>query len=211
MKGCDRCGRLDASLRGASYMYAISVVLVTFTEGAAAGNYCRSCRFWLATGYSTLSAVLGWWGLPWGPIRTIHALGHNAGGGFQKRDYQAGLLRAVARELMERDDKHGAAAALEESLKYREDPALHELLWQLAGEATQEVATTATTVHSPGDLVRCLTLGEPLRAAPGAVHEPVGVLDDDAVVTRADADWVEVRALRGGIGWVRADAVEARA
>lgn len=209
MNGCNRCGRLDASLRGASYMYAISFVLGAYSDGVGSGDYCRRCRRTLAGGWSLLTLLVGPWSIP-GPIYTIRAIGYNLGGGFQKADYNANLLRTVARQLIERGDKREAAAALKESLKYREDPDLHELLWHLTGEALEPTAT-ATAVHSPGELVRCLTDGEPLRSAPGALHEPVGTLVDDAVVTRADGSWIEVRVLRGGTGWVPANAVEARA
>lgn len=207
---CKRCGRVDASLRGATFMYAASAVLVTFYGGASAGIYCGSCRRKMAAMYSVLSAIVGWWGIPWGPIRTIQAIGRNSAGGSQDRDFNADLLRAVARELIERDDKREAAEALQASLDHRDDPELHEVLWHLAGEATREISATATTIHSPGDLVTCTTDGVLLRAAPGAAHEAVGVLDDVAVVTRADRDWVEVRVLGGGSGWVPANAVEAR-
>jgi len=127
MNGCDRCGRLNASLRGASYVYAISFVLGAYSDGTAAGNYCRRCRWTLASGYSLLSVLLGPWSIP-GPAYTLRALAYNLGGGFQKADYNANLLRTVAQQLIERGDKREAAAALEESLKYREDPDLHELL-----------------------------------------------------------------------------------
>ena len=206
---CVRCGRVDASLRGASFMYAASVVLVTFTGGAAAGIYCSSCRRKMAAMYSVLSAIVGWWGIPWGPIRTIHAIGRNCAGGFQDRNFNADLLRSVARELIERDDMRGAAEALQASLNFRDEPALRETLWHLAGEATQEISATGTTVHAPGDLVTSAGGGVLLRAAPGAAHEAVGVLDDDAVVTRADRGWVELRVLGGGSGWAPANEVEA--
>src|SRR3954471_18431079 len=99
MNGCDRCGRLDASLRGASYMYVISFVLGAYSDGAASGNYCRGCRWTLAGGYSLLAVLLGPWSIA-GPIYTLRAIGYNLGGGFQKSDYNANLLRGVTQQLI---------------------------------------------------------------------------------------------------------------
>lgn len=64
------------------YQYCISVVVMTFRrpsdiyfvragEGAAA----KGLKFTL------LSSLLGWWGIPWGPIFTIQAIWTNSRGG----------------------------------------------------------------------------------------------------------------------------------
>jgi hypothetical protein len=211
LEGCGRCGRVDATLRGTSFMYAVSVVLFTFSNGAGAGIYCASCRKKEAAKYSLLSALVGWWGFPWGPIRTVHAIGRNSAGGHQDRDFNADLLRAVAAELLERDDKPGAVEALGESLRLRDDPALHEFLWHLTGEALTEIPATAEPVLMPGELVRCAEGTVPLRAAPRADEQPVGILDaEDAVVTRTADGWLEVRVPGGSWGWVPSSVVEAR-
>ncbi len=36
---------------------------------------------WAGLFATVWTLLLGWWGLPWGPIRTIRALAHNLGGG----------------------------------------------------------------------------------------------------------------------------------
>ena len=64
------------------YQYAISIIVMTFRRSSdiyfiKAGE--SSIKDGL--GFSALSFVLGWWGIPWGPIYTIGALVANFGGG----------------------------------------------------------------------------------------------------------------------------------
>ena len=133
MTGCERCGRLDSSLRASGFIYTISLLLVTFKRGAG-GIYCSSCRKKVGFKYTFLSAIFGWWGIPWGPMYTLQAIGRNSAGGYQDRDLNAELLQGVAAELIDRGDKSGAVAALEESLRLREDGSVRQALWSLAGE-----------------------------------------------------------------------------
>jgi hypothetical protein len=204
MTGCKRCGRVDSSLRGASFLYAVSALVVTYTGGASPGVYCRTCRRRLATSYSLLSGLLGWWGIPRGPARTFRAIRQNARGGVQDPELNADLLLSVARELVERQNRRGAANALQASQGFRDTPELRELRSQVA----TEISARTASVHVPGDLVTSDD-GE-LRPAPSAAYAATGVIDRDAVVTRVGDGWLEVRALGGTCGWVRADTVEAR-
>lgn len=43
-------------------------------------------------GFTLLSLVVGWWGIPWGPIHTISSLYHNFRGG---RDVTQEVLAAI--------------------------------------------------------------------------------------------------------------------
>jgi hypothetical protein len=72
------------------YEYCISICLLTFRRSsdiyfipAGQGSFSRGL------GFTVLSLLLGWWGIPWGPIFTIAALATNLGGG-----------RDVTREVM---------------------------------------------------------------------------------------------------------------
>lgn len=65
MGGCERCGRLDSSLRATSFIYTISVILMTFRRGAG-GVYCGRCRKTEGFKWTLVSALFGWWGFPWG-------------------------------------------------------------------------------------------------------------------------------------------------
>lgn len=64
------------------YRYAISLWVVTFYRASRAYRV-SSKRDAILRGlpYSFLSLLLGWWGIPWGPIRTIESLIVNLGGG----------------------------------------------------------------------------------------------------------------------------------
>jgi hypothetical protein len=64
------------------YQYCVSLGIVSFrgTSGIkvipTGGN-----RFLPGLPYTLLSFLVGWWGIPWGPIWTIEAIARNLGGG----------------------------------------------------------------------------------------------------------------------------------
>jgi hypothetical protein len=64
------------------YQYCISVVVMTFKRGsnihfvkAGEGSIGKGA------GLSALTLLLGWWGIPWGPIYTVQTLWVNFRGG----------------------------------------------------------------------------------------------------------------------------------
>ncbi|MBK8257757.1 MAG: hypothetical protein IPK82_34450 [Polyangiaceae bacterium] len=64
------------------YQYCISVFILTFRRPSdiyfvRAGESAVS----KGLGYTLLSLVLGWWGIPWGPIYTVSSVITNLGGG----------------------------------------------------------------------------------------------------------------------------------
>ena len=63
------------------FTYCISVLVLTFKRGSDI-TFLRRDQDGAgdAIKYSVLSALLGWWGIPWGPIWTIGALISNARG-----------------------------------------------------------------------------------------------------------------------------------
>ncbi len=64
------------------FYYVFSLVVITF-QRASPVVFVRGGRSRAAAGwkYTLLSAVVGWWGIPWGIIYTFQALGVNLGGG----------------------------------------------------------------------------------------------------------------------------------
>jgi hypothetical protein len=64
------------------YEYCMSFVVVTVTRKSDI-YFIRSNKSSLkySLGFSLISLLLGWWGIPWGPINTIVSLGVNGGGG----------------------------------------------------------------------------------------------------------------------------------
>lgn len=64
------------------YQYCISLLVVTLKRSSDI-YFIQAGESALATGigYSLLSVLLGWWGIPWGPIYTLQSLAVNLGGG----------------------------------------------------------------------------------------------------------------------------------
>ncbi len=79
-------GELNSELqRGAkfvSYQYCISLLVVTFKRFSNI-YFVRAGESALGKvlGYTAISLLLGWWGIPWGPIYTIQSLLTNLRGG----------------------------------------------------------------------------------------------------------------------------------
>lgn len=78
------------------YSYCISVIILTFRRGTGV-RFLRRGQDGVgsALGYSVLSSLLGWWGIPWGPIYTIGALITNFRGG---KDVTAAMMAALVGE-----------------------------------------------------------------------------------------------------------------
>jgi hypothetical protein len=81
MSGGELAEELQRGGRLVVYQYCVSLLLVTFLQtsgvhliraGESPGRY--GGRF------SLLSLLFGWWGFPWGPIRTLQALATNGRG-----------------------------------------------------------------------------------------------------------------------------------
>jgi len=113
---CSRCGVKDSSLRLVAMYYVTSFLVVTYKR-AASGIWCQRCKACEAAKWTFLSALLGWWGFPWGPIYTLQALFINAMGGLQPASNNAALLRTVAYQLYTRGEGDEAASALRQSLQ----------------------------------------------------------------------------------------------
>ena len=64
-----------------AYGYCISVLVMTFKRGAV--HFVRADESPVNKGlrYSAISLLLGWWGIPWGPIWTISTMVSNFRGG----------------------------------------------------------------------------------------------------------------------------------
>lgn len=75
------------------YHYTISIVVMTFRRSSDI-YFVRAGEGGVGKGlpYVLLSLVLGWWGIPWGPIYTIQSLYYNLGGG---KDVTQDVLASV--------------------------------------------------------------------------------------------------------------------
>ena len=79
------------------YQYCISVLVMTFKRPSniyfmKAGE--RS--FGKGIGFSLMTLLLGWWGIPWGPIWTIGTVAKNLGGGTDVTAHVLGASAATA-------------------------------------------------------------------------------------------------------------------
>jgi hypothetical protein len=134
--GCERCGRLDATLRYSVFTSVTSVVVFS-SRKSVGGVWCDECRKKVGRKYAIRSVALGTWGFPWGVGWTAGAVGRGLSGGDQVKDANAVLLRAVGIELIHRGNLPEARRAFEASLNYGYDAEVYR--W-LQAYAQQEAA-----------------------------------------------------------------------
>lgn len=84
---------LQSGGRFVIYQYCISVVLMSFKRSSDI-HYIRpdDNAFAKGLGYSCGSLLVGWWGIPWGPIWTIGTVLTNCRGG---RNVTQEVLRSL--------------------------------------------------------------------------------------------------------------------
>lgn len=78
------------------YQYCISVLVMTFRRPS--GIYfvrAEESRVMKGLGFTLLSLLLGWWGIPWGPIFTIQAVWTNFSGG---KDVTQAVLASLTKQ-----------------------------------------------------------------------------------------------------------------
>jgi len=75
------------------YRYTISIIILTFRRGSDV-YFIRPGQNAVVKGlgWTALTFLLGWWGIPWGPIYTIGCLGTNFSGG---KDVTQEISRAM--------------------------------------------------------------------------------------------------------------------
>jgi hypothetical protein len=78
------------------YMYTISILVMTFKRTSdiyfVKGGESAAGK---GLGFTMGSLVLGWWGIPWGPIYTIQSLATNLGGG---KDVTALVMQDLSKQ-----------------------------------------------------------------------------------------------------------------
>jgi hypothetical protein len=64
------------------FQYVISIIVLTFMRPSKV-HYIKSTENAAKKGlkFTLITAFLGWWGIPWGPIRSVQAIRTNAKGG----------------------------------------------------------------------------------------------------------------------------------
>lgn len=127
---CKRCGKSDPTLRLTVFPWVVSVVLLSFKRGAV-GIYCETCRSAERWKYVAISALVGWWGIPWGIFWTFEALARNLGGGQLPAAQNAGFLAELGQEFLDSGDREAARATWTASLRFRKDPVVERALQSL--------------------------------------------------------------------------------
>ena len=77
---CCKCGS-SASVTRRAYLLTYSLIFYTSKSPGAIRAICDRCRIKAGLPYSFFTFLLGWWGIPWGPIYTVQAIYRNFKGG----------------------------------------------------------------------------------------------------------------------------------
>lgn len=83
------------------FQYCISIVVLTFKRSSDI-YFIKGgeSTFSKSIGYTILTLLVGWWGIPWGPIYTIGSLITNFGGG---KDVTPEVIAVLSRPVIESD------------------------------------------------------------------------------------------------------------
>lgn len=78
------------------FQYCVSLLVITFRRSSNI-HFVRAGESAVTKGlgFTLISLLLGWWGIPWGPIYTIGSLVTNLGGG---KDVTQQVLAGSARQ-----------------------------------------------------------------------------------------------------------------
>ena len=79
---CSRCQKITAQPRYLIFWRVYSLIFAT-GRTPIQGIFCASCAKVEALRSTTMTALLGWWGIPWGPIWTVASGYRDAIGGEQ--------------------------------------------------------------------------------------------------------------------------------
>jgi len=124
---CQRCGAIDPTLRVVVFTWVISLLIFSFKRGWA-GILCRKCQVKYAFLFNCELAFLGIWGFPWGIIWTIQGLWNNLQGGIQPAENNALLLSSLGYQFFSEGRYEEAAIAFQESLKFKRNPDVTQIL-----------------------------------------------------------------------------------
>jgi hypothetical protein len=94
------------------YQYCVSALVVTFKRGTdiyfVPAEQSRSMK---GLGWTLLTLLAGWWGIPWGPIYSVQSLWVNLRGGHDLTPAVASTLQLpMDRSTLFPEDKKAAGA-----------------------------------------------------------------------------------------------------
>lgn len=93
MSGAELSAELQKGGKFVVYEYCISVIVLTFFRSSNV-TFVKADEnpVTKGMGYTALTFLLGWWGIPWGPIRSVQAMVTNFKGG---KDVTADVVAAM--------------------------------------------------------------------------------------------------------------------
>jgi hypothetical protein len=112
---CCKCGCVSAQPRYAIFFEIKSFIFASH-KTARQGIFCAECAGKEALKASAITWVLGWWGIPWGPIWSLEAIAKNLFGGTQPREHNARILAYQAAYFASKGRKDLARAIAMDAL-----------------------------------------------------------------------------------------------
>jgi tetratricopeptide (TPR) repeat protein len=112
---CERCNRIDSSLRVTATWRVFSFILFT-RKSPTVGVFCNKCRVKESLSASLVTLAAGWWSVM-GSIWVVEALFLNACGGEQPKEKNAALLKALGYQLYRSGRYQEARETLVDALK----------------------------------------------------------------------------------------------
>lgn len=130
---CERCGKVSAHLCLYVIPYTISPILLTMKR-AYVGAWCPRCAGLKLFQAGLITWLLGWWGLPWGPIYSFGCLIDIWRGGERPREANAVLQGRQALAFFIRGQKDLAANLLATAQSQAQNAELKQWLAAMAKE-----------------------------------------------------------------------------
>lgn len=149
---CHACAKITAFPRHLVFWRVISLLVMTWSTPVQ-GLYCASCAKREAMRSTVITAIFGWWGLPWGPIMTVGRGFENATGGKGDRDRYESLAWYNALALLQ-SGQVGLAVAIAERLIDAKDVEIREAASSLVEAGRANGVTTVGQLKDPWQLVR---------------------------------------------------------
>jgi hypothetical protein len=109
---CKRCNKVTAQPRYVVFLVTKSFIVITY-RSVVQGIFCSSCAEKTAIRATLVTWLLGWWGIPWGPVYSIQSLFTNLFGGKKMATINAQLAahQAWCFAMMGKTDMARAIAA----------------------------------------------------------------------------------------------------
>lgn len=165
---CDVCGKVTAQPRRLAFWRVTSFILVS-SRHPVQKIFCRQCAAreqWKSTLWTSL---LGWWGIPWGPVWSIGHGFTNAVGGSRETSVDERLMWRNAVAFASRGDGE-IAVALSNVLRKSDDVAIAQSSADIIRFYGQRGVAAGTTIRDPwqGSLSRTTALFLVAFAVPAA-------------------------------------------